>query len=69
MLTSILRNWGGSVALPIPNKVLALAKMSAGSEVEIAVRAGSIVTSPVRCHLFAELLDEHRKLKLPRDDD
>lgn len=68
MLTSILRNWGGSVALPIPKKVLALAKMSAGREVEIEVKAGSIVISPVRGHSFADLLAEHRKLKLRRDD-
>ncbi len=68
MLTSILRNWGGSVALPIPKKILALAKMQAGREVEIAVEAGNIVISPLRRHSFAELLAEHRKLKLPRDD-
>ena len=68
MLTSTLRNWGGSVALPIPKKILALAKMAAGREVEIAVESGNIVISPVRRHSFAELLAEHRKLKLPRDD-
>lgn len=68
MLTSTLRNWGGSVALPIPKKILALAKMQAGREVEIAVEAGNIVISPARRHSFAELLAEHRKLKLPRDD-
>ncbi len=68
MLTSTLRNWGGSVALPIPKKILSLAKMAAGREVEIAVESGKIVISPVRRHSFAELLAEHRKLKLPRDD-
>ena len=67
MLTSTLRNWGGSVALPIPKKVLALAKLAAGREVEITVESGNIVISPVRRHAFAELLAEHRKLKLPRD--
>lgn len=68
MLTSTLRNWGGSVALPIPKKVLALAKLSAGREVEITVESGNIVISPARRYAFAELLKEHRKLKLPRDD-
>jgi len=68
MLTSTLRNWGGSVALPIPKKVLALAKLSAGHEVEIEVREGSIVISPARNRSFADLLAEHRKLRIPRDD-
>ncbi|OGA03872.1 MAG: hypothetical protein A3H35_07605 [Betaproteobacteria bacterium RIFCSPLOWO2_02_FULL_62_17] len=68
MPISILRNRDGSVSLPIPKKVLALAKMSAGSEVEIEVKAGSIVISPVQGRSFADLLAEHRKLKLPRDD-
>ncbi len=68
MLTSTLRNWGGSVALPIPKKILSLARMAAGREVEIAVQSGNIVISPVRRYSFAELLAEHRKLKLPRDD-
>lgn len=68
MLTSTLRNWGGSVALPIPKKILSLAKMAAGGEVEITVDGGNIVISPVRRHSFADLLAEHRKLKLPRDD-
>lgn len=68
MLTSRLRNWGGSVALPIPKKILSLVKLAAGREVEIAVEAGNIVISPLRRHSFAELLAEHRKLKLPRDD-
>lgn len=68
MLTSTLRNWGGSVALPIPKKILALAKMAAGREVEIAVEGGNIVISPARRYAFDELLKEHRRLKLPRDD-
>ena len=68
MLTSTLRNWGGSVALPIPKKVLALAKLTAGREVEISVESGNIVISPLRRYAFAELLAEHRKLKLPRDE-
>ena len=68
MLTTILRKWGGSVALPIPKKILELAKMEAGREVEIAVEAGNIVISPLRRHSFAALLTEHHQLKLPRDD-
>ena len=70
MLTSTLRNWGGSVALPIPKKVLAMAQLGAGSEVEITVESGTIVISPVRkqAFSFSDLLAEHRKLKLPRDD-
>ena len=68
MLTSTLRNWGGSVALPIPKKVLALAKLAAGHEVGIAFESGNIVISPLRRHTFEELLAEHRKLRLPRDE-
>ncbi len=70
MLTSVLRNWGGSVALPIPKKVLAMAQLVAGSEVEITVESGNIVISPARksAYSFADLLAEHRRLKLPRDD-
>ena len=69
MLTSTLRKWGGSVALPIPKKVLAMAKLDAGSEVEITVESGTIVISPARkqAYSFSELLAEHRKLKLPLD--
>ena len=67
MLTATLRTWGGSVALPIPKKVLALAKLAAGHEVGIAVEAGNIVISPMRRHTFDELLAEHRKLRLARD--
>ncbi|MSQ53092.1 MAG: AbrB/MazE/SpoVT family DNA-binding domain-containing protein [Betaproteobacteria bacterium] len=68
MLTSVLRKWGGSVALPIPRKVLALAKFSPGREVEIEVKEGGIVISPTRKHSFVDLLAEHLKLKIPRDD-
>ena len=68
MLTSTLRVWGGSVALPIPKKILAIAKLAAGREVEITVEGANIVISPVARKPFSELLAEHRKLDLPRDD-
>lgn len=68
MLTSTLRVWGGSVALPIPRKILAIAKLAAGREVEITVEGEKIVISPVAAKSFSELLAEHRKLDLPRDD-
>jgi antitoxin component of MazEF toxin-antitoxin module len=68
MLTSTLRVWGGSVALPIPKKILAIAKLAAGREVEITVEGENIVISPVARKSFSELLAEHRKLDLPQDD-
>lgn len=68
MLTSTLRIWGGSVALPIPKKILAIAKLAAGREVEITVEGANIVISPVTRKSFSELLAEHHKLNLPRDD-
>jgi len=68
MLTSKLRVWGGSVALPIPKKILAIAKLAAGREVEITVEGANIVISPVARKSFNELLAEHRKLDLPRDE-
>lgn len=68
MLTSTLRVWGGSVALPIPKKILAIAKLAAGHEVEITVQGANIVISPVARKSFNELLAEHRKLDLPRDE-
>lgn len=68
MLTSTLRIWGGSVALPIPKKILALAKLVAGREVEMSVEGGKIVISPLARKSFSELLAEHRALDLPQDD-
>ena len=55
-VTSALRNWGDSVGLPISKKILALAKMAAGREVEIAVAGDNIVISPARRYPFDELL-------------
>jgi len=68
VLTSTLRVWGGSIALPIPKKILAIAKLAAGREVEITVEGENIVISPVARKSFSELLAEHRKLDLPQDD-
>ena len=69
MITATLRNWGGSVALPIPKALLSLAALEAGNEVTLDVRDGQIVIAASRPKFSLERLKkEHKALKLPRDD-
>jgi len=64
MNVSTLRNWGGAVAVSLPKKVLAMMGLGAGAEVEVAVKNGAIVLSPVRRrHTLAQLEREQQRLE------
>lgn len=67
MLTATLRNWGGSVALPIPRKLLAALGLQVGAEVSLDVSNGQLVIAPARAYTFEQLLAEHKALKLDVD--
>ncbi len=68
MATATLRNWGGSIALPIPKDLLSLVSLGAGSEVNVDVQAGRLVIEAARPrHTLAQLMKEHKALKLPHD--
>ena len=69
MVTATLRTWGGSVALPIPKKLLSLASLAAGHEVTLDVQDGRIVVEAAKPHFtLSQLMKEHKALKLPRDE-
>jgi antitoxin component of MazEF toxin-antitoxin module len=69
MLTATLRNWGGSVALPIPKALLSLVSLSAGNQVSLDVQNGKLVIAPSAVkYTAAQLMKEHKALKIPRDD-
>lgn len=68
MITATLRNWGGSVALPIPKKLLSLAELDAGQQVTLDLQDGKIVVAAsVPKFTLAQLMKEHKALKLPQD--
>lgn len=67
MLTATLRNWGGSVALPIPKKLLTALGLQAGAEVSLDVSNGQLVMAPAHAYTFEQLLSEHKALKLDVD--
>lgn len=57
MKTAVQR-WGNSLALRIPRTYAAETKISAGSEVELTLKSGSLVIRPVlrKRHALADLL-------------
>lgn len=64
MNTSTLRNWGGAVAVSLPKKLLAALGLGAGAEVEVRIKDGSLVLSPVRGrHALVQLEKEQRALE------
>lgn len=67
MLTTTLRNWGGSVALPIPKKILSALGLQAGAEVSLEVHNGQLVMASAHAYSFEQLLAEHKALKLHAD--
>ena len=70
MITATLRNWGGSVALPIPKKLLSLASLAAGKEVTLDVQDGRIVVEAAKPQFtLSQLMKEHKALKFPRDEE
>ncbi len=69
MITATLRRWGGSVALPIPKKLLSLACLQVGHDVVMDVQNGKLVIEAAKPQwTLAQLMKEHKALKLPRDD-
>lgn len=68
MNTATLRNWGGSVALPIPRNLLAMLSLDAGKQVDIDVQNGKIIIQASKPkHSLEQLRKEHKALKLPKD--
>lgn len=64
MNVSTLRAWGGAVAVSLPKKLLAMLGIGAGTEVQVKIRAGAIVLSPVRArYTLARLEKEQRRLE------
>jgi antitoxin MazE len=57
MKTAIQR-WGNSLALRIPRAYAAETRISAGSEVELTLKSGTLVVRPVarKRHLLTDLL-------------
>lgn len=60
-----IAKWGNSLALRLPRHVVKDANLAEGSPVELAVRDGSVVVTPVRKKfrlddLLAQMTDEHR---------
>ena len=69
MITSTLRAWGGSVALPIPKKLLSLTSLEVGHEVMLKVEGERLIIEAMRPkYSLAQLRKEHKALKLPRDN-
>jgi antitoxin component of MazEF toxin-antitoxin module len=68
MNTATLRNWGGSVALPIPRNLLSLLSLDAGAEVDMDVQDGKIIIQASKPkYTLEQLRKEHKALKLPKD--
>ena len=64
MTTSTLRNWGRTVAICLPNKLLASLELRASSEVVVTLKGGSIVLSPAHGRFnLAQLEREQRALE------
>lgn len=63
MTTATLRNWGGSIAVSLPKKLIATLGLQAGSAVEVTLERDSIVLAPARRrHTLAQLEKEQRAL-------
>jgi antitoxin component of MazEF toxin-antitoxin module len=69
MLTTTLRQWGGSVTLPLPKKMLASLDLEVGQTVALHVENNAIVVRPIPKTSFtlAQLMQEQAALKLPKD--
>ena len=64
MNVSTLRNWGGAVAISLPKKLLSALGIGAGTEVEVNIKDGAIVLSPVRARFtLAQLEKEQNRLE------
>ena len=68
MNTATLRNWGGSVALPIPRNLLAMLGLEAGKQVDLDVQDGNIIIEAAKPkYTMEQLIKEHKALKLPKN--
>jgi antitoxin component of MazEF toxin-antitoxin module len=73
MTTATLRNWGGSVALPIPPALLGLMGFTSGQKVQFSVQNDGLLVKPVKVakqqFTLAQLMAEHEALALGVDRD
>ena len=52
MITSHIRNWGISLAIRFPQAILSQLELSADSEVEIQIKDGKLIISPVKTPVY-----------------
>ena len=65
--SATLRNWGGSVALPIPRNLVVMLNLEAGKEVDSDVQDGKIIIQAARSKYSLEQLRAgHKALKVPK---
>jgi antitoxin component of MazEF toxin-antitoxin module len=66
MTTATLRNWGGSVALPIPPSLLGLMGFSSGQKMQFTVQKDGLLVKPVKAdkpqYTLAQLMREHEAM-------
>jgi antitoxin ChpS len=48
MPSARLRNLGGSIAIALPKKLLSSLGLGSGSDVDIAIKDGSVIISPLK---------------------
>ena len=64
MNVATLRRWGGAVAVSLPKKLLAALGIGTGAELEVEIKDGALVLSPVRTRpTLGQLEKEQRRLE------
>jgi antitoxin component of MazEF toxin-antitoxin module len=70
MPTATLRNLGGLIAIALPKKLLSSFGLVSGSEVDITVKDGSVIISPLkRKYTLEEMIAGMEIGDLPSDAD
>ena len=70
MPSATLRNLGGSIAIALPKKLLTSLGLSSGSEVDITIKDGSMIISPLKKkYTLAEMIAGMEIGDLPSDAD
>ena len=70
MPSATLRNLGGSIAIALPKKLLSTLGLSSGSEVDIAIKDGSMIISPLKKkYTLEEMIAGMEIGDLPSDTD
>jgi antitoxin ChpS len=46
MATVVLQSFGGSVVMAVPNRILSMMRLGAGSQVDVGVENGKLVVEP-----------------------